>query len=158
MICQSLVISVSRYRSRNLWKWETCTKLVENAVFWYTGLKCWVQFTAPPKKGVEILMQSNMDHQILARFPRPGCGCGQPLPRRVCACDAQRCREKRHVHCGPGTVSRSLRCVVCTSETAFFGTSTLARFLLLPFFFITFLDSVFLNFSTLPRVLLIFRL
>ena len=40
--------------------------------------------------------------RILARVSHPGCGCRQPLPRRVCACcDAQCCRQKRHVHCGP---------------------------------------------------------
>ena len=39
--------------------------------------------------------------RIFPRVTQPGCGYGRPLPRRVCACDAQCCREKRPVHCGP---------------------------------------------------------
>ena len=57
--------------------------------------------------------------------------CPEGCVLRVCAFDAC-CREKRHVDCGPnilrlltqaslpgGPFCRSLRCVVCTSETAY---------------------------------------
>ena len=64
--------------------------------------------------------------RILARVSQPGCRYGQPRPRRVCVCDAQCCRENRHVHGGPGNPSLSDPNVaarwsflaVCTSETA----------------------------------------
>ena len=66
----------------------------------------------------------------LTRVSQPGSGCGQPLPRRVCACEALCCREKRHVHCGPsnptlsdqaslfgGFFCRSLLCVVTSHNS-----------------------------------------
>ena len=77
-------------------------------------------------------LPSSVDHaslgsslaSLLARVSQPGSGCGQPLPRVVCARGAQCCREKRHVLCGPiiqrlltqasllcGSLCRSLRCV-----------------------------------------------
>ena len=63
--------------------------------------------------------------------------------RRVCDCEALCCREKKHVHCGPsilrfltqaslpgGPFSRSLRCVVCTSGTAYCCACMLPNFFL----------------------------
>ena len=38
--------------------------------------------------------------RILAHVSQPGSGNWQPLPRKVCACEALCCCEKKHAHCG----------------------------------------------------------
>ena len=96
--------------------------------------------------------------RILARLSLPGCGFGQPLLQRVCACDAQCCREKRHVHCGlltlasllGGSSCRSLRCAFL-KRRSFFCASMLAHC----FFYTLLTNEVFgrfLHFSTHSRV------
>ena len=72
--------------------------------------------------------------RILARVSQPRYG--HPLPRKVCACEALSCWEKivlvvdretlRLLTEAPligGPFCRSLRCVVCISETAYFCAS-----------------------------------
>ena len=124
-----------------------CRKGEEIAFFGTRGLKCGIQCTTPHKKCGNwkpsfcvAFQRGSGILRILARVSQPGGGYGQPLPRRLCACDAQCCREKGHVHCGSSnptltdpSVSSwwspfclSLRCVVCTSDTAFFCASVTA--------------------------------
>ena len=104
-------------------------------------------------------------------------GCGQSsrgrlLPGHLVNCegvDAQCCRENRHVNCGPSTLtdqaslfggpsSRSLRCVVCTGEAAFFCASVLLHCFLSSFLYPTLFFGRFCMYSTLPRSSQIYRL
>ena len=133
-------------------------------------LKCGIQCAAPQQtvwKFKATLLRRNpawtthpsdLRSRLAARL-RIGCGYGRPLSRRVCAPDAQCGREKRHVRCVPrnlmltdpsvtpwwSPVSRSLRCVVCTSETAFFCASMVARC----FLYYIFPPPLFSNFTVL---------
>ena len=103
-----------------------------------TTLHCWTGYAAG-RSNAAVLVCDKME-------ARRGCWymemtswfweiVGNHCPKGVCACDAQCCREKRHVHCGQsilrlllltqasllgGFFCRSLRCVVCTSEAAYF--------------------------------------
>ena len=79
-----------------------------------------------PEKSVEVQRPASASHSSTGHasfgfsiVSHSRCGYEQPLTRRVCACDAQCCGEKRHVHCGPSNLS-PLRCVVCSFETACF--------------------------------------
>ena len=80
---------------------------------------------------------------------------------RVCACEALFCRDERHVRCGPSILRlltqaslpcdpfcRSLRCVVCASETVYLWWKHVFSY----FFSLLFPNQVFVRFfDTFPH-------
>ena len=99
---------MARYSSGSPRHGKKCRQSVENAYLVH-GAHVWDSMHCSAKQMWKFKAQllrrmpayGSRILRILARVSQLGCGHGQPLPRRVCACDAQCSREKRHVHGGP---------------------------------------------------------